>query len=54
MRQILTARPLCVEFACKLIEIKRNPMRLVGLRRGFNEPRVARDLAHECKLRGIR
>ena len=39
-----------MKFACKLIEIEGYAMRLMGQRCSLDEPRIARDLAHQRKF----
>ena len=53
MRQVLSARPLRVEFACKFIKIERHPVRLMRQRRSLDEARIKRDGAHQRKFPGV-
>ena len=46
MWRILPAVPVGMKFACKLIQIKGDSVRLVGGRGGFDQPRIKRKLPH--------
>src|SRR3954462_15771167 len=53
MRQVFSAGPLRVKFACKFIKIERDPVWLLSQRGGLDHPRIKRNPAHQRKFHRV-
>src|SRR5215470_17447621 len=53
MWRVLSAVPVRVEITSEFMEIKGDPVRLVGERGGLDEARIKREPPHQRKLAGI-